>query len=69
MQKEKEVVEDEMVREHYQLNGHEYEQTSGNSGEQRSLTCSSPRGCRVRHDLVAEQQQNGNNGIMAFSEY
>ena len=58
-----------MVREHYQLNGHECEQTSGNSGEQRSLTCSSPRGHRVRHDLVAEQQQHGNNGIMAFSEY
>ena len=45
-----------MVREHYQLNEHEYEQTSGNSGEQRSLTCSSPWGRRVRHDLVTEQQ-------------
>ena len=29
----------------------------GDSGEQRSLACYSPRGCRVRHDLVPEQQQ------------
>ena len=55
-----------MVREHYQLNEHEYEQTSGNSGEQRSLTCSSPWGRRVRHDLVAEQQQYGNNVYNGF---
>ena len=39
MQKEKEVVEDKMVREHHQLNGHDYEQTLGNNGGQRSLVC------------------------------
>ena len=43
-QKEKRVAKDEMVRMHHQLNGHEFEQTPGNSGEQRSLACCSPWG-------------------------
>ena len=33
------------------------EQTLGGSGLQRSLACYSPRGHRVRHELVTEQQQ------------
>ena len=41
-QKEKRVAKDEMVRKHHQLNGHEFEQILGNSGEQRSLACYSP---------------------------
>ena len=36
-QKEKEATEDEMVRQHHQLNRHEFEQTPGDSGRQRSL--------------------------------
>ena len=43
-QKEKEVAEDEMARQHHQLNGHEFGQTLGNSGGQRSLVCCSPWG-------------------------
>ena len=35
--KEKGLVENEMVRWHYQFKGHEFEQTLGDSGEQRSL--------------------------------
>ena len=31
-QKEKEEAEDEMVRQHHQLNGREFEKTLGNSG-------------------------------------
>ena len=31
-----------MVRYHHQLNGHELEQTLGNSGGQRSMECCSP---------------------------
>ena len=31
-QKEKRAAEDEVVREHHQLNGHEFEQTPGDSG-------------------------------------
>ena len=36
--------QDEMVGMHYQLNGHEFEQTLGDSGGQRSLVCCGPRG-------------------------
>ena len=38
-----------MVVWHHQLNGHEFEQTLGDSEGQGSLTCCSPWGCRVRH--------------------
>ena len=48
---EKEVTEDEMVGRHHQLNGHEFEQTLGDSEGQVSLACCSPKGSqRVRHD-------------------
>ena len=33
-----------MVRKHHPLNGHEFEQTLGDSGGQRSLVCCSPWG-------------------------
>ena len=36
--------EDEMVREHHRLSGHEFEQTLGDRGEQRSLACCGPWG-------------------------
>ena len=35
------MAEDEMVRLHHQLNGHEFEQTLGDSGGQKSLVCCS----------------------------
>ena len=38
------MTEDEMVRQHHQLKGHEFEQTPEDSGEQRSLACCSPGG-------------------------
>ena len=54
-QEEKGVTEDEMVGWHHWLNGHEFEQASGDEG-QGSLACYSPRGSqRVRHDLVTEK--------------
>ena len=40
--KEKKVAEDEMVGWHHQLNGHEFEQTPGDSEGQGSLACCSP---------------------------
>jgi len=49
-QKEKRVTEDEMVRQHHQFKGHEFEQTPGDSEGQGSLVCCSPCGCRVRHN-------------------
>ena len=36
---ERGVAEDEMVGWYHQLNGHEFEQTLGDSGGQRSLVC------------------------------
>ena len=38
------MTKDEMVRWHYWLNGHEFEQTQGDSGGQRSLACCIPWG-------------------------
>ena len=43
-QKEKREAVDEMVGWHHQLNGHEFEQTPGDSEGQGSLACCSPRG-------------------------
>ena len=40
-QKEKWVVENEMIRQHHWLNGHEFEQTLGDSEGQGSLACCS----------------------------
>ena len=40
------MTEDEMVRWYHQLNGHEFEQTPGDSEGQGSLTCCSPWGCK-----------------------
>ena len=51
------MTEDEMVRWHCQLSGHEFEQTPGDGEGQGSLVCCSPWGCRVGHDSVTEQQQ------------
>ena len=36
------MAEDEMIKEHYRLNGPEFEQTPGDNGGQRSLACYSP---------------------------
>ena len=38
------MTEDEMVEWHHRLNGHEFEQTLGDSEGQGSLTCCSPWG-------------------------
>ena len=43
-QKEKGMIEDEMVGWHHQLNGHEFEQTVGDSEGQGSLVCCSSWG-------------------------
>ena len=52
-QKEKGATEDKMVGWHHWLNGHEFEQTPGDSEEQASLVCCSPWGLqRVRHEWL-----------------
>ena len=45
-QEEKGMTEDEMVRLHHQLDGHEFEQALGVGDGQGSLACCSPWGCR-----------------------
>ena len=54
-QEEKGTTEDEMVGWHHWLNGHELEQTLGDSEGQGSLACCSPWGRRVRYDWATEQ--------------
>ena len=56
-QKEKRVAEDEMVGWHHQLNGHEFEQTLGDSERQVSLACCSAWCHRAGCDLATEWQQ------------
>ena len=51
------MTEDEMVGWHHQLDGHEFEQTLGDSEGQGSLACCKSWGGRIKHDLVTEQQQ------------
>ena len=46
-EEENRVTEDEMVGWHHQLNGHESEQTLGDSEGQESLACCSPWGRKV----------------------
>ena len=63
-QEEKGAIEDEMVGWHNQLNGHEFEQTLGDSEGQGSVVCCSPWDHRVRRDSETEQQQP--DGISYF---
>ena len=44
MQEDKGMTEDEMVTWHHRLDGHEFEQTPGDSEGQGSLVCYSPWG-------------------------
>ena len=52
------MTEDEMVGWHQQLNGHEFEQTIGDSEGQGGLVCCSPWG---RRESAATQRLNSNN--------
>ena len=45
-QEEKGAAEDEMAGWHHQLSGQESEKTLGDSGEQKSLACFNPWGCK-----------------------
>ena len=55
-QKEKGVTEDEMIGWHHWLNGHEFEQTLGESGGQGRLDCCIAWAHRVGCNLSNEQQ-------------
>ena len=49
-------METEMVGQTHQLNGHEFEQTLGDSEGQEIMVLQSMESQRVGHDLAAEQQ-------------
>ena len=49
------MTEDEMLGSHHQLNGHELEQTQGDSEGHGGLVCCSPQDHRVGHNLATEQ--------------
>ena len=51
-------AEDEMVREHHQLSGYEFEPTPGENERQGGLMCCSPWGRRVRHNLASESESH-----------
>ena len=53
------MTEDEMVGWHHQLNGHEFEQTWGDSEGQGSLACCNPWGCKESDRT--EQLNNSKN--------
>ena len=57
-QNEKRAAENEMVRGHHRLNGHEFDQTLGDSGGQRNLACYNPWGGK-ESDMT--QWLNNNN--------
>ena len=51
------MAKDEIVGWHHRLNGHEFEQTQGNSEGQGSLVCCSPWGLK---ELDTMEQLNNN---------
>ena len=51
-----------MVGRHHQLNGHEFEQTPGDSEGQGSLVCCNPRGC-----IESDMSERLNNNVF-YSE-
>ena len=58
------MTEDGMVGWHHRLSGQKFEQALGDTEGQGSPMCCSPWGHRVRHHLVAEQQQSVSIGIL-----
>ena len=59
------MAEDEMVRLHHRLNGHESEQTLGDNEEQGSLACCSPQG--LTESNTAERLNKNNKDSDSIS--
>ena len=53
-----------LVKYHHRLNGHELQQTAGDSGEQGGLACCSPRGCK-ESDATERRNNKGCLGARA----
>ena len=52
-----------MIRWHHQLDGHEFEQTLGDSEGQGNLACCSPWGCR-ESDMTERLNHSNKVGIL-----
>ena len=63
---EKGVTEDEMAGWHHRLNGHEFEQTLGDSEGQRSLACCSPWG-QKESDMTEHTTERLNSSNNKYS--
>ena len=61
-QEEKCVIEDEMVGVHYWLNGHEFEQTPGDSKGEENVVCCSPWG----HKELGRTEWLNNNKTLKY---
>ena len=61
------MAEDEMAGWHHRLNGHEFEQTPGDSEGQGSLACCSPWGRKESDTTKRLQQQNKRRHVPNFS--
>ena len=57
------MTQDEMVRWHHRLNGHEFQQTPGDDEGQGSLGCCSPWCCK---ESDATEGLNNNNNCIFF---
>ena len=55
-----------MVRQHLQLNGHEFEQTPGDSEGQRSLVCCSPWD-QKESDMTKQLNNSSKSLLCSFS--
>ena len=51
------MADDELVRWHHQLDGHEFEQALGDGEGQARLACYSPWGCKESNTYCTKQQQ------------
>ena len=58
-----------MVGCYHQLNGHEFEQTLGNSEEQGSLACCRPSLAWGRKESDTTEQLNNNNSFLSLGTH
>ena len=62
------MTENEMVGWHHQLNGHEFEQTPGNSEGQGSLACYNPQ-VHKESDTTEQLNNNRDGPIFCATSY
>ena len=65
MQEEKGTTEDEMVRLHHRIYGHEFEKAPGVGDGQGSLACCSPWGCK-ESNTTEQLNQLTDSSILVF---